>query len=68
MERELRVVQNSLESFRSDQLGAMLSTCSRIMDNDDSVLARETARVLRLQVLAELGRRAWLDSDSTKRV
>jgi hypothetical protein len=53
----MKKIQDGLTGFRADQLGAMLTTCRRIMDEDESINARETARLLRLQVLAELARR-----------
>lgn len=58
MTRALAQVRDTLEEFRDDQLGAMLTTCRRIIKEESDELAIKTAEILRVQVLFELARRS----------
>lgn len=61
MTSAMKQVRDSLEEMRADQLGAMLSTCNRIMREDTDELATKTAEILKVQVLFELARRGAQD-------
>jgi len=62
MTKEMIQIQNSLEEFRADQLGAMLITCRRIIQTDKDECAVKIAEILRIQVLFELARRTHLEN------